>query len=351
MGPLVSSLIGANVNLNAIKHNLSIVHAKAPKSQVMAIVKADAYGHGAVDVARCLKNADSFGVARFDEALELRRGGIEAPVVILEGILNANELRLTSELQLDLVVHSKYQIDLLNKQQFPGRVWVKVTTGMNRLGFPTSSLGRALLKLKSRNVVGIMSHLASADSNKAFTDAQVETFVSETKSFSLPLSIANSAGVLSFPDSHLDWVRPGIMLYGGSPYDRAIPELKSVMTFSAPVIAINKIHASQSVGYGRTWVAEKDTRVAVLGIGYADGYPREITNGTVILSGLTRKIVGRVSMDMICVELEESDSVAVGETAELWGNILQIEEVAGKSNTIPYTLMCGVGNRVRRNYF
>lgn len=347
----MNTVISANVNLSAIEHNLSIVHAKAPKSRVMAIVKADAYGHGAIHVARSLKGADSFGVARLDEAAELRRGGIEAPIVILEGILDASELQLTTKLRLDLVVHSKHQIDLLNTQRFTGRVWVKATTGMNRLGFPISLLDEVLLKLKARNVVGVMSHLASADSDKAFTDNQVETFVSETKKFSLPLSIANSAGILSFPDSHLDWVRPGIMLYGGSPYHRSIPQLKSAMTFSAPVIAINKIHASQSVGYGRTWIADKDTRVAVLGVGYADGYPREILNGIVILGGLRRKIVGRISMDMICVELEDSDSVTVGETLELWGSVLRIEEVASRSNTIPYTLMCGVGNRVRRNYF
>ena len=347
----MNTVISADVNSSALKHNLSIVHEKAPKSRVMAIVKGDAYGHGAVNVAKFLESADSFGVARLGEALELRHGGIDAPIVILEGVLDVNELRLTAELNLDLVVHSKHQIDLLNTHRFSGEVWVKVTTGMNRLGFPTSSLDEVLLKLKDRNVVGIMSHFASADSDKAFTDNQVEKFVSETKKLSLPLSIANSAGVLSFPDSHLDWVRPGIMLYGGSPYDRAIPELKSAMTLLAPVIAVNNIRASQSVGYGRTWMAYKDTRVAVLGVGYADGYPREISNGVAMLGGHRRNIVGRISMDMLCVELEESDSVSVGDTLELWGSLLRIEEVASRSNTIPYTLMCGVGNRVRRKYF
>ena len=347
----MNTVISADVNSSALKHNLSIVHEKAPKSRVMAIVKGDAYGHGAVNVAKSLESADSFGVARLGEAIELRHGGIDAPIVILEGVLDVNELRLTAELNLDLVVHSKHQIELLNTHRFSGEVWVKVTTGLNRLGFPTSSLDEVLLKLKDRNVVGIMSHFASADSDKAFTDNQVEIFVSETKKLGLPLSIANSAGVLSFPDSHLDWVRPGIMLYGGSPYDRAIPELKSAMTLLAPVIAVNNIRASQSVGYGRTWMADKDTRVAVLGVGYADGYPREISNGVAMLGGLRRNIVGRISMDMLCVELEESDSVSVGDTLELWGSLLRIEEVASRSNTIPYTLMCGVGTRVRRKYF
>tara|TARA_E500000331_G_scaffold354618_1_gene408084 strand:+ start:1858 stop:2901 length:1044 start_codon:yes stop_codon:yes gene_type:complete len=346
----MNSIIHAAIDLNAINSNLSIVRAKAPTSKVMAVIKADAYGHGAVAVAKHISPVDSFGVARVEEGKELRDAGIDAPIVILEGFLNAQELNASEHLGLDVVVHSEHQLALLSQGSFSGGIWVKVTTGMNRLGFSLSSLEEVLDKLASQKIIGIMSHLASADSDPAMTRQQVSSFYETANKFNLPLSIANSAGILDFPASHLDWVRPGLMLYGASPFSQLNADLHAAMTFSAPIIAINKLTIGQSVGYGGTWVAPRNCRVAVLAVGYADGYPREIFNGSVALGDVRRNIVGRVSMDMICVELDDHDDVSVGDEAVLWGIGLPIEEVATMARTIPYTLMCGVGKRVRRNY-
>ena len=346
----MKSIIHAAIDLNAINTNLSLVRAKAPTSRVMAVIKADAYGHGAVAVAKRISAVDSFGVARVNEAEELREAGIEAPVVSLEGFLDADELKASERLRLDVVVHSEHQVELLRRHNFTGGLWVKVTTGMNRLGFVLSDLEEVLNKLAGHNIIGIMSHLPSADSDSTITDYQISTFQKTAGKFDLPLSIANSAAILDFPNSHLDWVRPGLMLYGASPANQLNTDLRSAMILSAPIIAINKVVLGQSVGYDRTWVAPRDCRVAVLAAGYADGYPREITNGSVLLGGARRNIVGRVSMDMICIELDESDNVTVGDQAILWGAGLPIEEVAATADTIPYTLMCGVAKRVRRNY-
>ena len=346
----MNSIIHAAIDLNAINSNLSLVRAKAPTSKVMAVIKADAYGHGAVAVAKQLSDVDSFGVARVNEAEELREAGIEAPVVILEGFLDADELKASERFWLDVVVHSEHQVELLHRHSFSGGRWVKVTTGMNRLGFALSDLGEVLNKLAGHNIIGIMSHLPSADSDSTMTDQQISTFRETAGTFDLPLSIANSAAILDFPNSHLDWVRPGLMLFGASPIDQLNTDLRAAMTLSAPIIAINKVVSGQSVGYGGTWVARRDCLVAVLAAGYADGYPREIANGSVVLGGARRNILGRVSMDMICIELDESDDVTVGDQAILWGAGLPIEEVATTAATIPYTLMCGVAKRVRRNY-
>ena len=346
----MNSVIHAAIDLNAINSNLSIVRAKAPASKVMAVIKADAYGHGAVAVAKHISPVDSFGVARVEEGEELRDAGIDTPIVILEGFLNAEELQASERLGLDVVVHSEHQVALLSQSSFSGGIWVKVTTGMNRLGFSLSSLEEVLDKLANQKIIGIMSHLASADSDPAITHRQVSTFKETANKFDLPLSIANSAGILDFPESHLDWVRPGLMLYGASPFSQLNADLRAAMTLSAPIIAINKLTSGQSVGYGGTWVAPRNCRVAVLAVGYADGYPREIFNGSVAFGDVRRSIVGRVSMDMICVELDHHDDVSVGDEAVLWGFGLPIEEVATMARTIPYTLMCGVGKRVRRNY-
>ncbi len=346
----MNSIIHAAIDLNAINSNLSLVRVKAPASKVMAVIKADAYGHGAVAVAKQISTVDSFGVARVNEAQELREAGIETPVVILEGFLNADELKASERFRLDVVVHSEHQVELLRRHSFSGGLWVKVTTGMNRLGFELSDLGEVLNKLAGHKIIGIMSHLPSADSDSTLTDQQISTFRETAGTFDLPLSIANSAAILDFPNSHLDWVRPGLMLYGASPIDQLNTDLRASMTLSAPIIAINKVVSGQSVGYGGTWVARRDCLVAVLAAGYADGYPREIANGSVVLGGARRAILGRVSMDMICIELDESDDVTVGDQAILWGEGLPIEEVATAAETIPYTLMCGVAKRVRRNY-
>ncbi len=339
------------IDLNAVAHNLSLVRARAPNSRVMAILKANAYGHGAIQVASCLMDADSFGVSRLEEALELRGVGIDKPIVLLEGIMDQDQLALASDAALDLVVHSRYQIELLRRSGFTGGVWVKVNTGMNRLGFGIDDVAGALKDLGACRVIGIMTHLADAESDEAGTQRQISSLREGTRKFGLPLSIANSAGILQHPESHADWVRPGLMLYGVPPVSSMAgdDDLHQAMTLSAPVIAINTIHAGASVGYGGRWTASRDTRIGVLAIGYGDGYPREISSkGCVLVAGRRCPIVGRVSMDMTCIVVD--GDVAIGERATLWGEHLPVSEIALASDTIAYTLMCQMGERVQREY-
>jgi alanine racemase len=339
----------AAISLAAITSNLAVVRKTAPHSKVMAVIKADAYGHGLVPVATHLDDVDGFGVARLNEAQVLRNDGITQSITLLGGFLDALEMHSAAELKLDAVVHSPHQLALLKGQHFTGGIWVKVNSGMNRLGFPIDALPKVLDALASHNVVGIMSHLASADTDREYTQQQIDTFLGGAASFGLPLSLANSAGILDYPDSHLDWVRPGLMLYGVSPFADQRTQLTPAMTLSAPVIAINNVRAGEKVGYGGAWTADKVSRVAVLATGYADGYPREIT-APVLLGGQRRLLAGRIAMDMTCIELHDTDQVAVGDQVVLWGGQLPIEEVAELAGTIPYTLMCHVASRVTRRY-
>ncbi|MDG2070749.1 MAG: alanine racemase [Pseudomonadales bacterium] len=345
----MSSTTSAAISLAAITSNLAVVRKTAPRSKVMAVIKADAYGHGLVPVAAHLDDVDGFGVARLNEAQALRSDGIAQPITLLGGFLDEIEMHSAADLKLDVVVHSPHQLALLQGQHFSGGIWVKVNSGMNRLGFPIDSLPKVLDALAFHNVIGIMSHLASADSDREYTRQQIDTFLGGASAFGLPLSLANSAGILDYPDSHLDWVRPGLMLYGVSPFAAQRTQLTPAMMLSAPVIAINNIPAGEKVGYGGTWIAEKASKVAVLATGYADGYPREIT-APVLLCGQRRQLAGRIAMDMTCIALHDTDQVAVGDQVVLWGGELPIEEVAELAGTIPYTLMCHVASRVTRQY-
>lgn len=339
----------AAISLAAITSNLAVVRKTAPHSKVMAVIKANAYGHGLIPVANHLDDVDGFGVAHLNEARMLREAGITQSITLLEGFLDAEELHGAAELGLDMVVHSPHQLSLLKGQHFTGGIWVKVNSGMNRLGFPIDALAKVLDALASLNIIGIMSHLASADTDPAYTRQQIDTFLGGAGPCGLPLSLANSAGIMEYADSHLDWVRPGLMLYGVSPFADQRIGLTPAMTLSAPIIAINDIAADEKVGYGGTWTAKKASRVAVLATGYADGYPREIT-APVLLGDERRLLAGRIAMDMTCIELLDTDQVTVGNQVVLWGGQLPIEEVAELAGTIPYTLMCQVASRVTRRY-
>ena len=348
----------AIIDLDAIRHNFDQAKQRAPASKVMAVVKADAYGHGASKVAQALVGADAFGVARVSEAVKLRESGIGQPICLLEGVNDPEELNLASVYELQVVLHNWEQLELLATRGARRHAWVKVDTGMGRLGFSVEETPSVLQKLGHQGLLGLMTHLADAgDKRSTTTGHQIARITSLANSLDVPgsevLSIANSGGVLALHNPPGDWVRPGLMLYGASPFNDLdpIPSLHAAMSFGAPVIAVRTIRQGESVGYGGVWTADKDSTIAVIAVGYADGYPREIAQGApVLVNGVRYPLVGRVSMDMICVQLDMAHSVKVGDRAILWGDDLPVEEIADKAGTIPYTLLCGVTARVNRRH-
>lgn len=357
-----SSLISgpcARIDLAALRHNLAVVRQFAPASKVMAVVKSLAYGHGVLPVVNALEPiVDGLAVARTNEAIQLRKLGVSVPLVVLEGPAQANELPLYVDHQLQAVVHQSHQIDWL--AAFPGEailVWLKLDTGMHRLGFAVDQAQVLIAQLKQLPAVQsvqVMTHLANADDrNDPVTHQQVQQLQAVADGSGLAVSVANSAGVLAWPESHADWVRPGLMLYGASPLQGTTAAdwgLQPVMTLSAPLIAVNALRAGDRVGYGGTWTAPEAMSLGVVGIGYGDGYPRHIGSAAqVLINGVRVPVVGRVSMDMLTVDLRGVDAVP-GDEVVLWGTGLPAEEVAGWADTIAYTLFCGVTSRVRRAY-
>jgi alanine racemase len=343
----------ASIHLDAIQHNLEFARELAPKSKIMAIVKADAYGHGAVQVSRTLRNVSALGVARVEEGVLLRDAGIETQIIVLEGPIDDAELDACRINRLTPVLHSNYQVERLKSSKHADMgVWLKVDTGMHRLGFSAEEFRLGMTTGKALNIVGVMSHLANADDpGEQENSDQISIFDDLTRDVDCELSIAGSGAIINYANSHFDWIRPGIMLYGGSPTGRTDSRLKGAMTLEAPIVSINEIHAGESIGYGGIWKPKTDTRVAVVGIGYADGYPRETPEGTpVVIGGVRRPIVGRISMDMTFVELEPGDVVNPGDLAQLWGPDLPIDEVAASIGTISYTLVSGLTGRVVRRF-
>ena len=343
----------AVVHLDAIQRNLDLAKQLSPRSKIMAIVKADAYGHGAVAVCEALTGADALGVARVSEGVALREAGIVLPILVLEGFLDLHELDVSRINRLIPVVHSQYQIDILkSSRHFEMNIWVKLDTGMHRLGFSAEEFHRGMTTGTSLGVRGVMSHLAKADRpDEPQTLDQIEVFTELTRHLDCELSIANSGAILNYPSSHFDWVRPGIMLYGSSPSGSPDERLAPAMTLMAPVLAVNTVREGEAIGYGGIWTASHDTRVAVVGLGYADGYPREMPAGTpVLVGGRRRSIVGRISMDMTFVELDDTDEVSPGDAIIFWGPDLSIDEVAAAAGTIGYTLLSRLTSRVERRY-
>ena len=352
----MSSQATVTIDLDAIEQNFELVRELSPASNIMAIIKADAYGHGAVAVARKLAQANAFGVARVSEAVKLREAGVGTPICLLEGVLDKDELNLASVYELQVVVHSQYQLDLMQRHGARRQCWIKVDTGMHRLGMSLTAAEKLAREPGGPALLGFMTHLADASDpgSPALQDQlgriEVLRAIPGVKG---RLSVKNSAGIIGLPRLEADWVRPGLMLYGASPMDDLEPmsSLHPAMTFTAPVIAVNRLKAGDSVGYGGLWTAASDTSVAVIAAGYADGYPREIAPGTPVLIGdEMMPLVGRVSMDMICVQLRDGHRVAIGDRATLWGGGLPIEKIAASAGTIAYTLMSGVTSRVPRVY-
>ncbi len=347
-------------NLDALRHNYRLAKQLAGNGKVMAVVKADAYRHGAVACSQALADeADGFAVACIEEALVLREAGIEQTILILEGFFEVSELSDIARLKLDIVIQNPDQLTMLEQNPLsrPIRVWLKMDSGMHRVGFLPEQYRDAwerLNKLPWVNNIVLMSHLSCADDpDHGYTLNQLETFEQYTLGLPGERSIANSAGLVEFPQARSDWNRPGLMLYGASPFPHSHPiadQLKPVMELHSAIISIKEVPAGSSVGYAGRGVTSQPSRLGVIAMGYADGYPLHANNGTpILINGQRVPLIGRVSMDMLTVDLTGLDDVKIGDPALLWGESLSVSEVAEHANTIPYQLFCNF-NRVPVSY-
>lgn len=347
----------AVLDLDAVQHNLAVVRQHAPYAKIMAVIKANGYGHGLLRIAQAAKEADAFAVARVEEAIRLRAEGFKQRILLLEGFSCQKELAALQLYQLEAVIHCFEQITLLERFASSEKitVWLKLDSGMNRLGFKNFEFAKAYQRLTActyvNPAINLITHLANADDkNDAKTLAQILLFKETVGEFKRECSIANSAGLLAWPQSISDWVRPGLMLYGISPFPEqtgAELGLKPVMSLYSRLIAVKQVSPGETVGYSGTWVCDKPTRLGVIAIGYGDGYPRYAKNGTpVLVNGQRVPLIGRVSMDMITVDLNSQPHAKMGDEVILWGEGLPVEEIALSADTIPYTLVCGITQRV-----
>jgi alanine racemase len=357
--------IVAEISLAALQHNYAVAKATAPKSKVFVVVKANAYGHGLAFAAKALKHADAFATLEIDSAIQLRKLGIDAPILMLEGFFGEQEIEIFANYRLTTSIRDVEAAKQLAAATIhePLDVFLKFNTGMNRLGLAGPMQGFALeLAAAHKNFgsVALMTHFATADGVDGIS-AQMKRFgeiVKQAKPIlakkGFTQSVANSASLLRFQKSHLDWVRPGIMLYGASPFDNktaAELNLKPVMTLRSEIIGVQTLDKGDIVGYGATYTAQKKMRIGIVACGYADGYPRHAPGmnerGTpVIVSGKRTRTIGRVSMDMLAVDLTDIPHAKVGAPVCLWGEGLPADEVAAAAGTISYELFCGIANRV-----
>jgi alanine racemase len=353
-----SRVAHALINIGALRENLRKVKSIAPGSKVMSVIKANAYGHGLIRVAGGLSESDAFAVARTQEGIELRKAGFTQRIAVLQGFFDQDELAIYGKLSLEPVVHSAWQVDLLQSRTrgYPLKVWLKVDTGMSRLGVhpnEVEALHQRLQKCKTvHGPVSMMTHLANADSlDDPFTNRQIARFNELTADPEGERGLANSAGVLGWSDAHAEWVRPGIILYGISPFAGKTGKqegLHPVMTLRSRIISIKDVEPGTRVGYGGDWVAGRKTKLGVAAIGYGDGYPRMARSGTpVLVRGQRVPLAGRVSMDMITIDLTDCPGAQIGDLVTLWGEGLPVELIAEYANTIPYDLVCGITRRVQ----
>ncbi len=351
------------IHPEAIQHNLKRAKQCAPNANVFSVIKANAYGHNAVATAGILyPHTDAFAVSCIPEAVVLREAGIDLPIKVLQGHQNSDDLHIAAEMDLRLMVHDVHQLTLLDhyskKHQFD--ITLKVDSGMHRLGFQPEHIRTLFNKLKNHSQVNpenimLATHFSSADDVESNTTLdQINTFNKACKDINVPKSLSNSAGVLAWKEAHADWIRPGIMLYGSSPFsnkDRDALDLQAAMTFEAPVISVHSLKKGDCIGYAKSWQCPKDMTVAVVACGYADGFPRHAASGTPVwINGKNTELLGRVSMDMIVINANEytDNPIKVGDWAELWGKNLSVDSVAQKAETIPYEILCNAGN-LRRN--
>ena len=347
----------ATIHLDALRHNLKRVRVLAPNSKVMAVVKADGYGHGLERVARALKDADAFGVATLADAERLRGTGFAHRVVLLSGFDEAADLPLLNRWDIDSVIHHEHQLALLQDARLdrPLNVWIKLDTGMHRLGFAPQHAQTVYARLRAMPQIGEirwMTHFACADENdREISDAQMAEFTAAIGALPGERSLANSAALQAYPASHGDWVRPGGMLYGLSTFARRMGSdlgLRPAMSLSTRLIAIAERAAGDHIGYGGSFRCPSAMRVGIAAIGYGDGYPRHAPAGTPVkAAGQTASVIGRVSMDLLAIDLSAAPAAEIGSEVMLWGPELPVERIAQAAGTIGYELVCGVTRRVQ----
>lgn len=346
------------INLDALSHNLSRVKEFAKGCQVMAVIKANGYGHGLLTVANQLADADMFAVAMPNEAYALRGAGCKKPIVVLQGFSDSGELEKFSELNISSVIHQQYQLQAIQQHKLakPIDCWLKIDTGMNRLGISPELAEASFGQLRNCSQVSnvfLMSHFSCADDiDNSNINKQLECFLKVTNDIDVGCSMANSAAIMRIPKSHFEVVRPGIMLYGSSPFQTISASelmLKPVMQFETTLLDVKVVKAGESIGYGVTYTCKQETRIGLVAAGYGDGYPRHAQTGTPVwINGVTCNLLGRVSMDSLCVDL--TDVVADrGDRVVLWGEELSVDQVAQHSSTISYELLCNAGAAYNTN--
>ncbi|MDI9721218.1 alanine racemase [Acinetobacter junii] len=346
------------IDSKALQYNLNRVKQLAPHSQIVSMVKANAYGHGVQNCLAALNATDAFGVACLEEALAIRRLGYTQPITLIEGVFTEDEMEDVIQQKLECVVHRHEQVEWLiqNKEAYNAlglKVWVKLNSGMNRLGFKINEIIAVIHQLKSLNFNCVLTmHFANADVDHPLNEQQIQQFL-DVKNACEPIlaSCCNSAAIYKYPNLHFDYVRPGIMLYGATPFvDKDVNELdlKPVMSFEAEIIALNQIQAGESVGYGSTFTATNSMQIAIVSIGYGDGYPRAyVKPNYVAIDKQLTPVIGRVSMDMIAIDTTNIQ-VKVGTKVELWGKTRLVDDVANANGTIGYELLCRLSNRPQR---
>lgn len=342
----------ALIDLQALRHNYQLAR-EVSGAKALAVVKADAYGHGAVRCAQALQEqADGFAVACIEEALQLREAGIGGPILLLEGFFEADELALIEQQDLWCVVHSLWQLEAIERSAVvkPLTVWLKLDSGMHRVGLDPADYQAAYRRLLASGKVAkivLMSHFARADELECPRSIeQLVVFEQARQGLVAQISLRNSPAVLGWPQVPSDWVRPGIMLYGATPFEEAqvvAAQLQPVMTLESKIISVRELPVGEPVGYGARFVTERPTRVGVVAMGYADGYPRHAPTGTpVLIDGRPSRLIGRVSMDMLCVDLSDLPGTGLGSRVELWGKRILASDVAACAETIPYQLFCNL---------
>jgi len=353
-GAVMARPIWATISVSALRSNLDVARRVAPHTRPLAVIKANAYGHGLLRVASALRDAAGFAVLDLGDAVRLREAGHSQRILLLEGFFEPADLPEFSEQGLTAVVHSFEQVAMLERTRLLPRidVFLKVNTGMNRLGFPPDGVRSALERLQTSGSAGeitLMTHFANADDPRGI-DWQLEIFQRASAGLDLPVSTANSAALLRYPDMTRGWTRPGIMLYGASPFaEHSATELGLVpaMTLHSRIIAVQKLEPGDAVGYGGVFTAKQRMGIGVVACGYADGYPRHASSGTpVLVDGRRTRTVGRVSMDMLCVDLTDLPGAGVGSPVVLWGEGMPVEEVAASAGTVSYELLCALAQRV-----
>ena len=353
--------IQAYIDLSALENNLQVAR-RATSARIMSVIKADGYGHGLLRVAEALAATDGFALLDIQEAVQMRQAGFKQAILLLEGFFSLEDLPVIAEHDLTCVIHSKEQFAMLDA--YPGKrtldVWLKVNTGMNRLGVAPHNVAQMMEQLRRHRAVReitLMTHFANADEARGVAE-QLKLFNDVAASYRVARSLANSAALLRYPETHGDWVRPGIMLYGASPFagesggevSAQQLGLRPAMTLTSRIIATQELRSGEEAGYGAMFRAEQAMRIGIVACGYADGYPRNAVTGTPILvDGRLTRTLGRVTMDMLFVDLGALPQSGAGSPVVLWGEGMPVEEVARSAGTVSYELLCALSRRVPVN--